>query len=165
MPAWTESLELAKTWVAEGFMVFGRSLKHTRGNDIVGPGHKDWAKRDFWVKFIESECEWRQHIFDGKAIRRGLKVQMEPPKRKLLVRSRSNGWYIDYGTKVEPPANLRDISRRAVKAIGSLYGAVDVLVGVDGKCYVLEVNLAPSLRDENTLAAYVNAIRRKYATS
>jgi len=40
--------------------------------------------------------------------------------------------------------------------------AVDLIVGTDGQVYVLEVNAAPSLRDDNTLAAYVKAIRKHY---
>jgi D-alanine-D-alanine ligase-like ATP-grasp enzyme len=57
---------------------------------------------------------------------------------------------------------MRELARRAVAAVSETYGAVDVLVGTDGKFYVLEVNCAPAM-DEYTLASYVRAIRKRFA--
>ncbi|MDE1766605.1 MAG: hypothetical protein KGI27_10105 [Thaumarchaeota archaeon] len=168
-PEWTSDLAQAKKWVRAGVKVFGRRLHHTHGSDIIGPGYKaerwnrEWTQRDFWVKVIDSVAEYRQHVWDGRAIRIGKKAHTGESWRKNLVRSRNNGWTIDYSFKSpsEPFTDqIRQLSKAAVTSVGYLGGAVDILEGRDGKLYVLEVNSAPSLRDEHTLGAYVQAIQR-----
>ena len=62
----------------------------------------------------------------------------------------------------------REEAKKAVKACGLTFGAVDVLLGADGRPYVLEVNTAPCLTDGNTtsdkyvetITAYVAALER-----
>lgn len=138
-----------------------RTLRGTMGR--AEKFNSEFTRRDFWVKVIDSVAEYRQHIWDGHAIRVGKKVQSEKPWRKQPVRSRSNGWTIDYGWKSPSEdftSRIRALAKAAVAAVGYIGGAVDILEGRDGKLYVLEVNSAPSLRDENTLGVYVQAITR-----
>lgn len=124
----------------------------------------DWTRRDFWVKVIDSVNEYRQHIWDGRAIRIGKKVEAGEHRRIQPVRSRNNGWHIDYGFKPTSDAfteSIRGLAKAAVAALGYAGGAVDILEGRDGKLYVLEVNSAPALTDANTLGAYVEAIKKQ----
>jgi hypothetical protein len=160
-PTFTISLAEAKGWVKGGKEVWGRKKNHTHGSDIIAPGRRrQWEASDFWVQRIPSTREFRQHIFDGKAIRIGEKVLTGEAWRKLLVRSRSNGWHIQYPPTAPPPEGLRDLAKKALAEVGYLFGAVDILLGEDGKLYVLEVNSAPSMGDVATLGAYVEAIKK-----
>jgi hypothetical protein len=162
-PEFTTDVYTAMTWVREGYLVFGRKLYHTQGKDIVGPGRRAprrflrrWRESEFWVKVIPNvEQEWRMHIFNGKSIARGLKVQTGPTRRKMPVRNRKNGWTMVHNIK--PPDEVREAAKKAVAAVGYLFGAVDLLLDRDGKVWVLEVNSAPGL-DDYTAEAYADAI-------
>lgn len=177
-PEFTADIREAQAWTRSGVRTFGRRLHHTQGSDIVGAGYKllhqrgkaqerfnpNWLHRDFWVKVIDSVAEYRQHVWDGRAIRIGKKVQVDPPHRIQPVRSRNNGWHIDYGYKpssAEFIERIRTLTKGAVACLGYPGGAVDILEGRDNQLYVLEVNSAPSLRDANTLGAYVRAITKQ----
>lgn len=175
-PDWTEDMADASAEVKAGNMVLGRSLRHTQGKDISLPTMRGWAQSEFYVKYIPSLVEYRQHVWDGKCIRVGQKVftglEDNDTRKHLIsdaglwrgvfVRSRRNGWTIDYGARVEakPVRKLvRATATAAVSALGYPGGAVDMVIRqADGAVVVLEVNKAPSLRDDNTLAAYVRAI-------
>jgi len=92
-PEFTDDINLALQWVDEGILVLGRKNNHTQGRDIVSPKLKNrWNNSEYWVKFVPSKEEWRIHVLNGKVIARGKKFQYEDPWRKLLVRSRGNGW-------------------------------------------------------------------------
>lgn len=184
-PVFTANKATAIEWVRAGKAVFGRRLHHTQGSDIIGPGYRAarqiklrtgrtklsperwnqaFLSRDFWVQVIPSVAEYRQHVWNGRCIRVGKKVQSGETWRKQLVRSRNNGWHLDYGFKSSSPdftEKIRALAKQAVEACGYPGGAVDILEGPDGKLYVLEVNSAPALTDVNTLGAYVKAITRQ----
>jgi hypothetical protein len=118
-----------------------------------------WLGKDFWVKVIQVKNEYRQHVFGDKGIRRGMKVKVEEGRTpNLPVRSRRNGWHLNYGEFPAPPG-LRDLGKAAVAALGYTHGAVDIVEDFQGKLYVLEVNSAPSVEDANTLKVYVDAIK------
>jgi hypothetical protein len=155
-PEATTDMAIAKQWIAEGHLVFGRQRNHTRGKDIVGPRHPRWRRSEFWVKVIPNvKQEWRIHVFNGKSIARGLKVQIEEPWRKMPVRNRANGWHMVHDQK--PPELVRETAKAAVKALGYDFAAVDLLLTEDDKVFVLEANTAPGL-DDHSAAAYAKAI-------
>jgi len=116
-----------------------------------------WLSRDFWVQVVSSKAEYRQHIFGDKAIRSGMKVKVEPGISPLLVRSRRNGWHLNYG-EWPRPERLKEVAKSAVGALGYTHGACDILEKDDGTLVILEVNSAPSVEDANTLIAYKRAI-------
>lgn len=130
------------------------------GGEELEKWNKKWLASEFWVQFVPSTREFRQHIFAGKAIRVGEKIEAGPHPRKQLVRARKNGWNIHYPPTTPVPEGLREVAKKAVESVGYLFGAVDILLGKDGKLYVLEVNSAPSMRDGETLRAYVEAIKK-----
>lgn len=144
-------------------------MREVRGTRSV-PEHwnRQWCSRDFWVKVIPSVNEYRQHVWNAKAIRVGKKVKSDESWRIQPVRSRNNGWHIDYGFQSESEefkTKIRELAKRAVAAVDYVGGAVDILEGSDGQLYVLEVNSAPSLKDENTLRVYVEAITKWASTA
>lgn len=163
VPAHTRSLATAREWAEAGLPVWGRINTHTRGRDIVGQRHPRWLRSDYWVVFQPALQEWRIHSFLGKSIARGLKVQAGPATRRLLVRSRSNGWRMRHD--LDPPKGLRPLAAKAVAALGYDFGAVDILqlTEPDAKGrvrgMVLEVNSAPGLSNY-TAQAYARAIRQ-----
>jgi len=159
----TNSRATAQSWVREGQTVFARRQYHTHGSDIIkaGPGVPPgtrWYRRDWWSKFVPSREEWRIHVFAGKVIARGVKTfPGVAPHESWPVRSRRNGWIITHTT--EPSEAVRATAKAAVAALGYTYGAVDLLVGHDGRIWVLEVNLLPAM-DDYTRGKYVEAIRK-----
>jgi len=138
-------------------------LRSTPGRSGGESWNPKWLRKDFWVQVIEVKNEYRQHIFGEKAIRRGKKIQVSPQISNLPVRSRRNGWHLDYG-QFEAPSGLRDLGKAAVKALGYTHGACDIVEDLEGELWILEVNSAPSLGDENTLKAYVDAIKARQST-
>ncbi len=182
VPTWTSDLELAKTWVREGRLVWGRRWIHTQGQDIIGSGYrlprlvrasriKDrirpesfnqaWLQREWWVQVIPADAianEWRIHIFQGRSIGRGLKVQTGESTRVQPVRNRNNGWTLRHD--VEPSHDVRLTASRAVQSINYNFGAVDLIELKDSRIVVLEVNSAPALRSDYTLNVYTEAITR-----
>lgn len=178
-PQWTADINVAKEWVLSGSRVWGRNWIHTRGTDIIGSGYVKvvkinrtksesryvfnprWLQREWWVKVIDNDLirnEWRIHIFQGRSIGRGLKVQTGDTQRIQPVRNRDNGWTMVHN--VEPSATVKNAAAQAVKAVGYNFGAVDLFEMQDDSIVVLEVNSAPALRSDYTIAAYTTAFSR-----
>jgi hypothetical protein len=176
-PDFTTDLLTATEWVNEqDAIIFGRMLLHTRGNDICLPGRRNshgqysrrWRNSQWWSRYVPPMEEWRVHVFDGKSIARGRKVQTGTPWRRAPVRNISNGWTFDFtGTT---PRGLRTTAKQALQALGYPAGAVDILqVGTirprgleppTTPYMVLEVNRVPALTCSYTRDAWVAAIRR-----
>jgi len=136
----------AVTAQSGGVEMWGRKLFHSHGSDIV-PARltRRWGRSDFWVQMVPSQREFRQHIFNGRAIRVGEKISTSPAWRKLPVRSRSNGWTLKYPPNEPVPEGIRELAKKAIGTLGYLMGAVDIIQGQDNRLYVLEVNSAPSM--------------------
>lgn len=176
VPIWTDNLETAKQAARIGGKIWGRKWIHTRGTDIIGSGYKtirtkqrklieyfnpQWLKREWWVQVIPDDLieeEWRIHIFQGRSLGRGLKVKTGDQRRIQPVRNRDNGWTMVHN--VEPAPQLKTAAAQAVKACGYNFGAVDLFKLKDNSIVVLEVNTAPALRSDYTIAAYKTAVER-----
>lgn len=155
-----------------GEMWWGRKRRHSQGTDIQLPWkngrvggmlRQKWLSSDYWVRFEPSVDEWRIHIVDGRSVARGRKVHSQPSTRTALVRSRRNGWHQTHSDS--PTDEMRVLAKQACKACGLDVAAVDILVKENGDLVVLELNLAPSLRDDYTLEAYARAFERRLASS
>ena len=158
----TSYLEEAREWVRDGETVFGRNFTHEAGDDIT-INKVRMTTRKFWTKFVPSKEEWRIHVFDGLSIARWKKLfdPLVPPFTEEQLRDRCRNHQAT--AEFDPPRGMRELAKKAVKACAPLtYGACDILVGEDGKQYILEINTAPEL-DRYTLEAYVGAIRRRFA--
>lgn len=131
----------------ERMPVVGRPDKHMKGRgywkcdtmeDLLKAirGTKRKKAATHWMEFIESDHEYRVHIFKGKSIRIS-------EKKAGLTGETSHGDY----TTIKPTGNVKHVrkaAKKAVKALGLDFGAVDILATED-ECWVLEVNAAPGL--------------------
>lgn len=139
------------TVVEEGWLP--RSKYHSQGRDLTTPP----THPGYWVKREEFEYECRVHVWDGVSIRAGRKRPADGETPHEWIRSRSNGWVVDYSLPIH--RRERDAAKAAVTALGLLFGAVDVGVLPNGEARVLEVNRAPGL-EGNTVEKYADVIER-----
>lgn len=101
-------------------------------------GTKKKQAATHFMEYIDADKEMRVHIFNGKSIR------MTEKKFEAF-----DGYHHEY-TTIKPTGDKREkklirrAAKKAVKALGLDFGAVDILVK-DGKPFVLEVNAAPGL--------------------
>lgn len=159
------SYEKAKELTADGTQLVGRSTHHMKGRGfwlVKTPDEVDSAWRGTRIKqpathfmeYIEADKEVRVHIFNGKSIR------MTEKKYEG-----ETGCHRDY-TTVKPTGDKRErklvrrAAKKAVKALGLDFGAVDILVR-DGQPFVLEVNAAPGLGGTMP-QVYAKAIKEWY---
>lgn len=126
--------------------IVGRPDSHTRGrgywlcnnlSDIQKAlrGTRRKQPATHFMEFVEAEREYRVHIFKGKSIRIS--------EKSFFI---DDTGHKDY-TTTKPQHNIKHVrkaAKKAVKALGLDFGAVDVLA-TDDECWVLEVNAAPGL--------------------
>lgn len=144
---------LEKVWAARP--VLARRLHHQGGTDVRYTSSKEWLRKRaasrwaYFTKFIPSDAEYRTWVYRGRHLCTYKKVLAHPERRKnLYTRNHKNGYAF---TLVKEGAIPRDAVALAVRGIAALdldFGAVDIIRGVDGKCYVLEVNTAPGVDGE-----------------
>jgi hypothetical protein len=134
-PAWR-----AEPWLA-------RKTDHHSGNDLLRRGkYRRPFQPDYWIRRIDTEREFRVHVFGGRSIRSGVKIPFEP-NHHPFIRTRLGGWHISYGQDCQEQITkeVRAAAKAAVRALDLDFGCVDVGVTPDGKPVVFEVNTAPGL--------------------
>lgn len=139
-------LEEVRLALEEGGAVVGRPDRHSKGRGFwlirceadlekALRGTRKKKAATHFMEFVEADHEVRVHIFKGRSIRISEKA-----------------FFVDdYGrrdyTTIKPTIRrkrVRRAAKKAVKALGLDFGAVDILA-TDDACYVLEVNAAPGL--------------------
>lgn len=120
----------------------GRPDQHTRGRGLwyvydletLAKALKGTRKKKaatHFMEYVDAPHEIRVHIFLGKSIR-------------ISEKKFADGGY----TTIKPTVDIkqaRKAAKKAVRALGLDFGAVDILVMDDGTPYVLEVNAAPGI--------------------
>lgn len=102
------------------------------------------------VKAIDKVMELRVHVFNGRVVGVYEKV---PQTEGVRIYKDDNCTFTRLG--VDNSANrqriigARPMAKKAVEAMGLLYGGVDVVKDSGGNWYVLEVNSAPGLNEPN----------------
>jgi len=135
------------------FPVMARKERHFKGKDIIFLKSRGslWkrldriSKREFFVKYIPKEAEFRVHVLGDEVVNICKKVHSKSvEKHHPHVWCSPRGWtLVDYEGKFLD--KLKDVGKKAVKALGYDFGAVDIGLGKDGKFYVFEINSAPRL--------------------
>lgn len=170
IPDWTDSLDQATDWIANGHTVFARKvLNGHSGEGIVVMSKDDMStlntKAPLYTKYVPKREEFRVHVFDGevidvqkKALRNG--YLEENGKANFLIRNLNNG-FIFMRNNIKIPDSVTREAVKAVKEIGLIFGAVDVIwQEKKDQGYVLEINTAPGLEGQ-TINSYAEAFRKK----
>ena len=149
------------------YPVLARKLQHHGGFDIRYCKNALRAKRalaagrQFFTRYIPSTTEFRVWVYRRRHLGTYEKVLAHPEMRKRMIgRNYKNGYAFQLVREESIPRTAVDLAVRAVDALGLDFGAVDVLLGRDGKFYVLECNSAPGVQDEGrqviqSLAAHI----------
>lgn len=143
--------EISETF---GYPALGRAESHTRGEDInLIMQWRDaylTSGNDYFVEYIPTDYEYRMHVIDGEVVKVHEKRLRSEADNHPFIRNHETGW-VFVEPREEPPSEQLAID--AVGCMGMDFGAVDVIRGEDGEEYVLEINSAPSL-EENNLELY-----------
>jgi len=118
--------------------VFGRSQWHAGGTDIVVADADNAYGHHHYTQFIPSEYEMRLHICDEELVR--AQVKKGVAEGDIPIRNHARGYHFTPFVGRRPNKERVDTAAAAVKSLGLDFGAVDLLVGVDGRSHVLEVN-------------------------
>lgn len=128
--------------------IVGRPDQHTKGRGfwkihsisdfnraICGTRRKRAATH--FMEYVDSDREYRVHIFKGKSIRISEKVYTDESKKEYTTGKPGE-------IKLK---NVREAAKKAVEAVGLDFGAVDILAsGEDNShVWVTEVNAAPGV--------------------
>jgi glutathione synthase/RimK-type ligase-like ATP-grasp enzyme len=161
-PDWTTSKSLAEDLVSYGITILARKLlSSSQGKGIVVCKSLPIVDAPLYVKYVRKDKEFRVHVHNGDVIdlqekRRRNNVRDENGNRPSgLIRNLENDWVFCRNNIVEPEG-LRKIAIDAIRAIGLLFGAVDIILSKEGKLLILEVNTAPGLC-ESTATKYAQA--------
>ena len=154
------------------FPMYCRKKFHTMGRDIILINNIDEALNSFrdgryLVEGIVCKKEYRVHVFCNEIISVSKKYfgeelwnELGKPKTKDTIRNNSNGWrYYDVKDLNNVPKDVIEEAKKAVIALGLLWGAVDIIRSNDKVSYVLEVNSAPGLR-EGRAEIYANSFKK-----
>jgi hypothetical protein len=149
--------------------MLGRSLHHTRGNDIivykVRPDRTS-RRHDFYTQLVEKAHEYRVWSYRKTVIGCYEKVLAYPSRLGRRGRSREvwnyrNGYAYIFRSPNELQESIKELARQAVDAVGLDFGAVDLLTDRQGRGYVLEINSAPGVEGPRQgITSLVNHIQR-----
>jgi len=138
--------------------VFGRARTHQAGRDIAVYDDPEQASgHAYYTQYIPSLREQRIHIFNGEMIHSQLKVyEGEEDEPEIRIRNHSRGYVFRPYVRTRPDADRIQAAVGACASLGLAFAAVDVLVGTDGRAYILECNTAPGCTPR-TAEAYARA--------
>jgi glutathione synthase/RimK-type ligase-like ATP-grasp enzyme len=165
IPEYTESFLEASRWLAEGFTVVSRlKLNGHSGEGIlisVGEDEDGLPQAPLYTKYIKKRNEYRLHstwdeVFFVQKKARKLDVPDEEVNWK--VRNLAGG-FIYANKEVDVPDEVKEMAKMAIELLVLEFGACDIVEGMDGKWYLLEVNTACGLAG-TTLDKYVEMFQR-----
>lgn len=118
-----------------------------------------------YTRAVPNNGEYRVHVFNGEVIlyqKKSRRVDedgnvLTPEGEEADVRNLASNW-------VYRTSNLRRLERveqlavSAISAIGLDFGAVDIIKDENGDVFILEINSAPGLGNNDTLVAYREAV-------
>lgn len=135
---------------ADVFPVLGRKLHHHGGTDIrliMEPEMLQiFSPSDFYVRYVPRATEYRSWIYRRRHLATYEKRLVRPEeaaRRNRVGANHRNGYAFLLMNSQLVPNGIREIASQAVETLGLDFGAVDILKGVDGQYYVLEINTGP----------------------
>lgn len=165
IPRWSEDSLEAHKWLDAGHALVVRTVLNGHsgaGIEIVEPlGRKvELPVAPLYTQYIKKKEEYRVHVFQGKVIfqqRKARKHGVDDADVNWQVRNLAGG-FIFANKDVDIAAEGLQQAVKAVDLLGLDFGAVDLMLGIDKKFYVLEVNTACGLQG-STLDAYAEALK------
>jgi glutathione synthase/RimK-type ligase-like ATP-grasp enzyme len=164
---YTTSQADAQLWLKGNFKVCARTVlegKDGEGLVLLEGVKTDWFGRPLplpsasvYTKFIPASAEYRVNVCGDRTMGVQKKVPTgDNPNHD--IKTGGNGYGFRLLNENEIPTGIRPLARAAITALGLDFGGVDVLVGLDGNAYVLEVNTAPELTP-SMVTAYANKLK------
>ncbi len=120
---------------------------------------------ELYTMGVKNHGEYRVHVFNGEVIlyqKKSRRVDSDgevetPEGEEDDVRNLASNWVYRTGDLLRLE-RIEELAINAVQALGLDFGAVDIIKDEKGDVFVLEVNTAPGLGNEETLQAYATAI-------
>lgn len=161
IPEFTTNQHVAEQWLKAGYSVVIRHVLNGHSGEgleiITNTNLKfEIPEAPLYTKYIKKAQEYRVHVFHDNAFfiqRKARKKEVPDEQVNWQVRNLAGG-FIFANQDVELPNEALKEAISAVRALGLDFGAVDLILGSDGKYYVLEVNCAPGL-EGTSLIKYV----------
>lgn len=154
-------LETARSLALNGFHRQSRTLYDDARVDVP-----EIEPAPLYTMGINNHGEYRVHVFNGEVIlyqKKSRRVNEETGEvvtaegEEADVRNLASNWVYRTGN-LNRLERIEELAKNAVRALGLDFGAVDIIKDENGEVFVLEVNCAPGLKNQETLQAYVNAI-------
>lgn len=166
IPSWTESREEAFTWlledVKEPIVCVRHKLNGHSGDGLVlVRKDEEIPLAPLYTKYVPKKEEYRIHVFRDEVFfvqRKARKRDVPDDQVNWKIRNHANGFIFAH-QNVDVSEEVKNMAILAVSRIGLDFGAVDVILGVDKKWYVLEVNTACGLEGA-TVDAYVEQFKK-----
>ena len=174
MVPWTKSAHQVRRWLAEGHKVMARTkLTGHSGQGIVVLSNDDFIPAaHLYTLYIPQHTEYRIHFIRTNKTNVMYKTQEKRLGRDNLqrkhpdeVQNHGNGYiYIINDVDWIPEVEWQRIKDEIDTVFRDVdFGAVDLLRGVNGKYYILEVNAAPGLKSPTLKAFYTDAMTKRIA--
>ena len=164
IPKFTESLEEASKWLAEGVCkkVVCRTLLngYSGAGIVIADTPEQLVPAPLYVQYIPKKHEYRVHVGFGKAffVQQKKKKKEGVENANFQIRNHQNG-FIYAHLDVDLPEEIKQKCVDAIIKIGLDFGAVDVIYNEkQNKYYILEINTAPGLQG-TTLEKYVQMFK------
>ena len=107
-----------------------------------------------YTQYIPKEHEYRVHVLGEEVHIRQKRRRRSHENPNWQIRNHANGFVMAKECSFISEG-VEELATSAVDALELHFGAVDIIYGTDGKCYVLEVNTAPGL-EASTLDLYAD---------
>jgi len=162
IPIFTTDIDESVRMSLDGATVIVRHVLNGNsgdGIDVIEPG-MEMPEAPLYTKYLKKIDEWRIHIVGDKAIcsqRKARKKEVPDDQVNWKIRNLAGGFIFAKNEGVEAPEEVVVESKKAIKALGLDFGAVDVVFNRNG-AHVLEVNTAPGL-EGTTIEAWADELR------
>ena len=174
MVPWTTNPRQVDHWLAYGHTVMARTkLTGHSGQGIVVLRDGDFIPdAPLYTLYIPQEKEYRIHFIRTNKTNVMYKTQEKRLGKDNLqrkhpdeIQNHSNGYiYVINDVDWIPEARWQNIKGEIDAVFSDVdFGAVDLLRGIDGRYYILEVNAAPGLKSPTLKAFYTDAMTKRIA--
>lgn len=158
IPEFTTSKAIAREWanIAETVVVCRTILTgHSGAGIVLANNGREVVDAKLYTEYLKKIHEYRIHILGDHSVfvqRKARNREVPDDQVNWQIRNHANGFIFAH-LDVNVPDRVIDIARKAVKALGLDFGAVDLIVNKNREAYVLEVNTACGL-EGTTLEKY-----------